>query len=76
MKTIDWKNILERAVWTFLEGFVVSISGFSMMGADSAALKAALIAAAMAGASALKTFVVDQIQTYIDRKQTELEESK
>ena len=25
MKTIDWLNILERAAWTFAEGFLVAL---------------------------------------------------
>lgn len=59
---MDWKNILERAAWTFLQGFLVALPAASQLGLDAAAWKAALIGAAMAGLSALKTFVVEIIQ--------------
>lgn len=60
---MDWKNILERAVWTFLEGFIVALPAASQLGVDAAAWKAALIGAAMAGLSALKTLVLEVIKT-------------
>ena len=59
---MDWKNILERAAWTFLQGFLVALPTASQLGLDAAAWKAALIGAAMAGLSALKTFVIELIQ--------------
>lgn len=59
---MDWKNILERAAWTFLQGFLVALPAASQLGLDSAAWKAALIGAAMAGLSALKTFVLELLQ--------------
>ena len=57
--TINWKDMLERAFWTFLEGFLVALPATFSVGMDSAALKSALLAAAMAGVSALKTLVVE-----------------
>ncbi len=59
---MDWKNILERAAWTFLEGFLVALPAASELGTDSAAWAAALIAAAMAGLSALKTLALEIIK--------------
>lgn len=59
---IDWMNILTRAAWTFAEGFFVTLFATVNIGMDEAALKAALLGAAMAGVSALKTFVIDLLQ--------------
>ena len=55
---MDWSNILERAAWTFLEGFLVALplGGGEL---DQAALMGAL----MAGLSALKTFAVEWIRS-------------
>ena len=55
---MDWKNILERAAWTFLEGFLVALPAATQLGCDTAAWKAALIGAAMAGLSAVKTLAL------------------
>ncbi len=60
---MDWKNILERAAWTFLEGFLVALPAATELGTDGAAWTAALIAAAMAGLSALKTFALEVIKS-------------
>lgn len=62
MKNLNWLNILERAAWTFLEGFLVALPAMNGIGTDAAAWKAALLGATMAGLSALKTFVVELIQ--------------
>lgn len=59
---IDWVNILERAAWTFVEGFLVALPTTFTMEMDGAAWKAALIGAAMAGLSAVKTFIIEVIQ--------------
>jgi hypothetical protein len=61
---INWKNIAERAVWTFLEGFLVALPATFSVGMDGAAWKAALLGAAMAGLSALKTFAVEFVQQH------------
>lgn len=50
---MDWKNILERAAWTFLEGFLGGITFSLEMD------KTMLLAALMAGLSALKTLVLE-----------------
>lgn len=60
---MDWKNIMERAAWTFLEGFIVALPAASQLGVDAAAWKAALVGAAMAGLSALKTLILEVIKT-------------
>lgn len=59
---MDWKNIIERAAWTFLEGFLVALPAATELGTDTAAWTAALIAAAMAGLSALKTLALEVIK--------------
>ncbi len=55
---MDWTNILERAAWTFVEGFLVALP----LGGGELD-KAALMGALMAGLSALKTFTVDWIRS-------------
>jgi len=50
---MDWKNILERAAWTFVEGFLGGITFSLEMD------KTMLLAALMAGLSALKTLVLE-----------------
>lgn len=61
---MNWKNILERALWTFLEGFLVALPAASSLGIDAAAWKAALLGAVMAGLSALKTLVIELLQQH------------
>lgn len=55
---MDWSNILERAAWTFLEGFLVALP----LGGGELD-RAALMGALMAGLSALKTFTVEWIRS-------------
>ena len=61
-KKIDWRNILERACWTFVEGFLVALPATFTIGMDGAAWKSALVGAAMAGLSAVKTLIIEIIQ--------------
>ena len=61
---INWLDILERAAWTFLEGFLVALPTTISIGMDGAAWKSALVGAAMAGISALKSLAVDLIKQY------------
>lgn len=61
-KNIDWLNILERAAWTFLEGFLVALPALGSIGMDGAAWQAALLGAVMAGLSAVKTMVLEMLQ--------------
>lgn len=60
---MDWKNILERAAWTFLEGFLVALPSLSGIGMEAAAWNAALMGAFMAGLSALKTLALEIISS-------------
>lgn len=59
---MNWKNILERALWTFAEGFLVALPVAFSADMDAAAWKAVLIGAAMAGLSALKTFILEVVR--------------
>lgn len=58
---INWKNILERAAWTFVEGFLVALP----LGAEMD--KAALMGALMSGLSALKTLVIEVAQLRLNK---------
>lgn len=62
MREINWLNILERALWTFLEGFLVALPATFTVGMDGAAWKSALLSAAMAGLSAVKTLIIEIIK--------------
>lgn len=74
---MNWTNILERAGWTFLEGFLVAFPSATTLGLDGAAWKSALFAAACAGLSALKTIIVEIIQKRLEelnaKKEAELQ---
>lgn len=63
MKNVNWIDILTRAAWTFAEGFFVTLFATANIGMDEVALKSALMGAAMAGVSALKTFVINLLKT-------------
>ena len=58
---INWKNLLERAGWTFIEGFLVALPATLSVNMDGAAWKSAILAAVMAGLSAVKTFLLEWI---------------
>lgn len=62
-RKIDWGNILERAAWTFVEGALLSLPTTFTMEMDGAAWKAMAFSAALAGLSALKTFILELIKT-------------
>lgn len=65
---IDWKNIAERALWTFLEAFLVALPAtVSVDTFGDAAWKSALLSAACAGISALKTFAIEVIKSRKDK---------
>ena len=61
---INWKDILERATWTFAEGFLIALPASFTVGMDGAAWKAALLSAAMAGLSALKTLAINIVKSH------------
>ena len=56
---IEWKNVLERALWTFAEGFVVALPSTSILEIDGAFWKSLIASGIMALISALKTIVVE-----------------
>lgn len=60
---MNWKNIVERAVWTFVEGFLVALP----LGGGEIS-KAAVMGALMAGLSALKTLIIEIARTKIDKE--------
>ena len=59
---MNWKNILERAAWTFVEAFLVALPATISADMDGAAWKSVLLGAACAGISAVKTFVIEIIK--------------
>lgn len=59
---INWKDVLERAIWTFAEGFLIALPATFSVGMDGAAWKSALLAAAMSGLSALKTVAIEFVK--------------
>jgi hypothetical protein len=61
---INWKDIIERAAWTFVEGFLVALPATFSIGMDGVAWKSAVVGAAMAGLSALKTFAIEVVKQY------------
>lgn len=70
---MKWNDIFERAVWTFLEGFLIALPAALTLDMSNAAWKAAILGAAMAGLSALKTFFIDLAKA---RKEKYLSESE
>lgn len=61
---VNWKDILERAAWTFAEGFLIALPVTFTVGMDGAAWKAAVLSAAMAGLSALKTLAINIVKSH------------
>ncbi len=59
---MDWLNILERAAWTFVEAFLVALPTTINLEMDGAAWKAALLSAACAGLSAVKTLIIELLK--------------
>ena len=61
---IDWKNILERAAWTFLEAFLVALPATISVDTFGGGLwKSVLLSAACAGVSAVKTYIIELIKS-------------
>ena len=59
---MNWKDILMRAFWTFFEGFLGGLT-FSL---DMD--KTMLLAAVMAGLSALKSFLVELAKFMLEKE--------
>lgn len=56
---MNWANIIERAAWTFVEGFLIALP----LGGGEID-RAAIMGALMAGLSALKTVVIEVAQMH------------
>lgn len=61
--TINWKDLLLRAMWTFVEAFLVALPATLKFDLDGAAWKSILLSAAAAGISAVKTFLVTWVKS-------------
>lgn len=61
---MNWKNVIERALWTFAEGFVLALPVTLSADIDGAGWKSVLFSAALAGVSAVKTAAVELIQKH------------
>lgn len=75
MTKINWMDILERAAWTFIEAFLIALPVTFNSGMDDAAMKSAVLSAATAGLSALKTFAIELIRMYRASKEAETPET-
>lgn len=56
IKKINWENVIKRALWTFVQGF---LSTMIITGFTKEELKATLIGGLAGGLSALKTIIVE-----------------
>jgi hypothetical protein len=57
----DLKDMLERAIWTFVEAFIGALVISPMAGVDANALQIAAIAGGGAALSVIKTFAKKKI---------------
>ena len=67
LKKVDWKNVLERLLWTFAEGFLLSIPIIAPENFNdllNGSWKMLLAGAVGAGISAVKTVAVDIIKQH------------
>lgn len=66
---MNWKDIGERAFWTFVEGFLVALPTTLKLGMemDQAAVTTALLSACMAGVSAVKTMLLEYLRQMKDK---------
>lgn len=63
---MDWKNLWERAAWTFVEAFLVALPSTLTLDLPAAGWVSALLAAACAGLSALKTLLVEAVHKRLE----------
>jgi hypothetical protein len=70
---MNWSNVAERAAWTFLEAFLVALPSTLSMEVPAAGWISALLAAACAGLSALKTLLVELVRQRLDEMEEEPE---
>lgn len=57
----ELKDMLERALWTFIEGFIGALTISPMVGVDANALQIAAIAGGGSALSVIKTFAKKKI---------------
>ena len=69
---INWKDILERAAWTFVEGALLALPASFSLDMDGAAWKALAFSAAMGGLSALKTYILEVIRIRREMRQSDI----
>lgn len=62
-------DIIERAFWTFWEGFLLSLP--VIIGLDAKAIWSAVIGAGATAFSAVKTLLLALIRKHLDKKQME-----
>lgn len=70
---MNWSNVAERAAWTFLEAFLVALPSTLSMEVPAAGWISALLAAACAGLSALKTLLVELVRQRLAEMEEEPE---
>lgn len=68
---MNWMNLWERAAWTFAEAFLVALPSTVSLKLPAAGWVSALLAAACAGLSALKTLLVELVK----RRLAEMEQA-
>lgn len=74
MIKINWKDLLLRSMWTFIEAFLVALPATIKLDVSGAEWKAVLLSALAAGISAVKTFIVSVIQGSKEKEEEKVAE--